>query len=59
METAETIIYVWEKKAEKHVQVLDMLEDLNRVNEICEKIAKNKFNEKLTDQNRKGTESTL
>lgn len=59
METAETIIYIWEKKAEKHVEILDMLEGLDRINEICQKIAKKKFNEKLTDQNRKGTEGTL
>lgn len=50
METAETIIYVWEKKAEKHVEVLDMLEGLDRINEICEKIHNNTSNEKLIDQ---------
>ena len=48
-----------EKKVEKHVEVLDMLEDLNRINVICEKIAKKYFDENIADQNRKREQGSL
>jgi len=59
METAETIIYFWEKKTEKRIEISDMLDGLDIINKICIEIAENKFNEKLADQNRKREQGSL